>query len=77
MKKVKAYPWVSARPTMKKITHAKVGRRKSVRGRDSGGGGGVGVEGVDVGQEGGHDGRNPRTQVLGGQAMEVSGGGEK
>lgn len=55
-----------------KKTHAKVGRSKSVRGRDSRGGGGVGVESIDVGEEGGHDGRNPRTQVLGRQAMEVS-----
>ena len=30
------------------------------------------VESIDVGQEGGHDSRHTRTQVLGGQAVEVS-----
>lgn len=30
------------------------------------------IEGIDVGQEGGHDSRHTRTQVLGGQAVEVS-----
>ena len=34
----------------------------------------MGVVGVDVGQEGGHVGRDPGTQVLGGQAVEVGHG---
>ena len=34
----------------------------------------MGVVGVDVGQEGGHVGRHPGTQVLGGQAVEVGHG---
>ena len=34
----------------------------------------MGVVGIDVGQEGGHVGRHPGTQVLGGQAVEVGHG---
>lgn len=34
------------------------------------------IEGVDVGQEGGHDGRHPGAQVLGGQTVEVPSVGE-
>merc|ERR1719242_654992 len=48
--------------------------RESVAGRHVGGGGGVGVVGVDVGQEGGHVGGHPGTQVLGGQTVEVGHG---
>lgn len=45
-------------------TNPKVGGRKAVRGGDVGGGGGVGVERVDVGQQGAHHGGNARTHVL-------------
>ena len=53
------------------VTHPEVGGSKSVAGRHVGGGRGVGVVGVDVGEEGGHVGRHPGAQVLGGEAVEV------
>lgn len=52
-------------------TNPKVGGGEAVRGGDIGGGGGVGVEGIDVGQQGAHHRRNARTHVLRGQAGEV------
>ena len=56
------------------FSYPEVGSSKSVAGGHIGGGRGVGVVGVDVGQEGGHVGRHPGTQVLGGQAVEVGHG---
>lgn len=53
-------------------TNPKVGGSKAVGGGHVGGGGGVGVESVDVGQQGAHHRRNARTHVLGRQAGEVS-----
>ena len=53
---------------------AKVGGGEPVRGRHVVGGRRVGVEGVDVGQEGAHLGGNARTKVLGRQAVEVGHG---
>ncbi len=50
---------------------AEVGGREAVRGGDGVGGGGVRVEGIDVGQQGGHLGGDARAQVLGRQAVEV------
>lgn len=44
------------------------------RGRHVGGGGGVRIIGIDVGKQGAHDSRHPRTHVLGGQAGKVAGG---
>ena len=53
-------------------TYPKVGCCKSVAGRDVGASRGVGVVGIDVGQQGGHVGRHPGAQVLGRQAVEVT-----
>ena len=52
-------------------TDPKVGRGKSIAGRDGSGGGCVSVEGIDVGQQSGHESRHPSTHVLGGQTREV------
>lgn len=46
-------------------TNPKVGGSKAVGGRHIGGGGGVGVEGVDVGQQGAHHCGDTGTHVLG------------
>lgn len=53
-------------------TNPKVGSSKAVGGGHVGGGGGVGVESVDVGQQGAHHRRNARTHVFGRQAGKVS-----
>jgi len=53
---------------------AEVGGGEAVGGGDGVGGGGVGVVGVDVGEEGGHDGGHARADVLGGEAGEVDHG---
>lgn len=55
-------------------TDPKVGGSKAVRGGHVGGGGGVRIVGIDVGKQGAHDGRHPRTHVLGGEAGKVAGG---
>lgn len=53
-------------------TNPKVGGSKAVGRGHVGAGGGVGVEGVDVGQQGAHHRGNAGTHVLGRQAGEVS-----
>lgn len=53
-------------------THSKVGGGKAVRGGDVGGSGSVGVEGIDVGEQGAHHSGNTRTHVLRGEAGKVS-----
>ena len=55
-------------------THSKVGSGESIGSGHSRRGGRVSVEGVDIGQQGAHHSRHSRTQVLGGQAMEVGHG---
>lgn len=55
-------------------TYPKVGSGKTVGSRDGRGGRSVSVKGIDVGQQGAHDGRHARAKVLGGQAMEVGHG---
>ena len=54
------------------VTYPEVGGCKSGRSRDVGGGGGVGVEGIDVGQQGAHHCRHPWQHVLRGQAREMA-----
>ena len=44
---------------------SEVGRREPIAGADAVGGRGVGVEGVDVGQQGAHLGGHAGAQVLG------------
>lgn len=58
-------------------TYPEVGGCESGRSRDVGGGGGVGVEGIDVGEQRAHHCRNPRQHVLRGQAGEVAEEGRK
>lgn len=55
-------------------TYPEIGSGKAVGGRDVGGGGGVGIVSVDVGQQGAHHCRHPRAHVFGGQASKVPGG---
>ena len=55
-------------------TYPKIRGCKSVRGRHSRRRSGVGIEGVDVGQQCGHDRGHARAQVLGGQAVEMTEG---
>lgn len=57
-------------------TDPKVGGSEAVGGGHVGGGGGVCVVGVDVGEQGAHDGGHPRAHVLGGEAGKVAGGRE-
>jgi hypothetical protein len=45
-------------------SYPKVGSGESVAGGDVGRGGGVGVVGIDVSQQGGHTGRHAGAQVL-------------
>ena len=52
-------------------TYSKVGSCEAVAGGDVGGGGGVRVVGVDVGQQGGHACWHSGTQVLCGKAIEM------
>lgn len=52
-------------------TNPKVGGSKAVGSGDVSGGGGVGVEGIDVGEQGAHHGRDAGTHVLGGQTGKV------
>ena len=54
------------------LTHPEVRSRESVAGGHVGAGCGVGVVSIDVGQQGGHVGRDPGTQVFTGQAVEVA-----
>lgn len=54
------------------FTYPEVGGCKSGWSRDIGGGGGVGVEGIDVGQQGAHHCRHPWQHVLRGQARELA-----
>ena len=56
------------------VAYPEVGCGESVAGGHVGAGGGVGVVGVDVGEQRGHVGRHPRAQVLGRQAVEVGHG---
>lgn len=49
-------------------TYPEIGGGKALGGVDVAGGGGVGVVGVDVGQQGAHHRRHPRAHVLGGEA---------
>lgn len=46
------------------ITNPKIGSSKAVGGGHIGGGGCVGVESIDIGQQGTHHCRNPGTHVL-------------
>lgn len=53
-------------------TYAEIGSGKSVAGGDGRRRSGVGVVGVDVGEECAHDSRHARTQVLGRQTVEMA-----
>lgn len=57
-------------------TDPEVGGCEAVRGRHVGGGGGMRIVGIDVGEQGAHDSRHPGTHVLGGEAGKVAGGRE-
>lgn len=54
-------------------TDPEVGGGKAVGGRHVGGGGGVRIVGVDVGEQGAHDGWHTGAHVLGGEAGKVAG----
>lgn len=54
------------------FAYTKIGSSKSVAGRDGGRRSGVGVVGVDVGEECAHDSRHARTEVLGRQTVEMA-----